>query len=292
MLILIISKKDQFSNNILSYLLSNNILINEHSEKEYIFYDFCFNQNNELCKAVVVNDFLYLTNLDVDYFEAKFNTECEFLIISSHKSEKQKIDIISIHLCGNFNKNELGGEERSFSIAYLNAFEFVYNQLINAKLPDNLIFNVEATHHGPSLKRQVLYYEIGPDDKAYNNKEYLAFYLKILFEFIKTNYHYKKTPIILIGSPHYLDKQLLKSIETKLKEKYNLQNITFSHILPKYSINDLLTLTDNDLELIFMKLLTASQTDLVVLNKDYMKSLTRISSIFEKINKERANYII
>ena len=91
MLILIISKKDQFSNNILSYLLSNNILINEHSEKEYIFYDFCFNQNNELCKAVVVNDFLYLTNLDVDYFEAKFNTECEFLIISSHKSEKQKI---------------------------------------------------------------------------------------------------------------------------------------------------------------------------------------------------------
>jgi len=292
MLTLIFSKKNVFSNNILSNLISNNILINEHPEKDYIFYDFSLKQNNNLCQAIVVNDFLYLTNEDVKYFEFKLNTKCEFLIISSHKSETQKINIISIHVCGNFNKNELGGEERSFSYAYLDAFEFFYNKLINAELPKDLIFNVEATHHGPSLERSVLYYEIGPNDDAYNNKDYQEYYTNLLFEFIKSEYKSKQKPIILIGAPHYLDKQLIDSTKQKLKEKYNLDNIILSHIMPKYSMNDLLTLNDIELELIFKKLIMASQTDIIVLNKDYMKSLTRICSIFEKINKGRACIII
>jgi D-aminoacyl-tRNA deacylase len=283
MLTLIFSKKNLFSNNILSNLISNNVLINEHPEDKYIFYDFSLGQNNNLCKAIVVNDFLYMTNEDVNYFESKFNTKCEFLIISSHKSETQKINIISIHVCGNFNKNELGGEERSFSYSYLDAFEFLYNKLIKAELPKDLIFNVEATHHGPSLERPVLYYEIGPNDDAYNNKDYQEYYIKLLFEFVNSSYKFKQNPIILIGAPHYLDILLIDSIKQKLKEKYNLDNILLSHIMPKYSMNDLLTLNDNELESIFNNLIKASQTNVIILNKDYMKSLTRLTTLLDKL---------
>ena len=102
-------------------------------------------------------------------------------------------------------------------------------------------------------------------------------------EFVTVNYKMKKQPFILIGAPHYLDKALIDSIETKMKTKYNISNILLSHIMPKYSMNDLLTLNDDEIEIICRRIIIASMTDKVILNTDYMKSLTRISLIFEKI---------
>ncbi|PIU22607.1 MAG: hypothetical protein COT14_00310 [Candidatus Diapherotrites archaeon CG08_land_8_20_14_0_20_30_16] len=300
MLILIFSRNNQFSNNILNYLLKKCCLKSVWATPKYqnpleIFEVYVDNKKIEKVKAITVNDFLYLTNDDVDAIEQEIKDRCTFIIISTHKSETQKIDTISIHFCGNFNKNELGGEEENFSIAYLDAFESIYKNISkdNTK-PKKLEFLLEATHHGPTLEREVLYFEIGPDNKAYDNQEYQKYYINKLMQAIETKEIKPSTPYILIGAPHYLDNKLINSIKDKLKTKYNIETVIFSHILPKYSLNEILKKEDLHIEKIIRKLIDCSKTENFIINKDYMKSLIRLINILDKIKKDRegVNYKI
>lgn len=287
MITLIFSLDNILSYNIFELLESKGHLINEQKEKEYVFYDFTLGEKNNICKAVCVENYLYLTNEDVANIESKIGDKCEFLIISTHKSETQKIDTISIHVCGNFNKNELGGEKQKLSYVYEDAFDYFYKIISEDKeKPNTLEFFIEATHHGPSLDIPVLYYEIGPNDNAYNNKEYQEYYTKKLLEYLNLQPKTNSEHYVLIGSPHYLDKKMIDNIKEKMKQKHNKDNLFFSHIIPKYSLNDILELNDNTLKQIFEETISKSLTSKIILNKEYMKSLTRITSILDKLKCE------
>jgi len=288
MITLIFSLDNTLSRNIFNLLQSKGHLVNEEKTKDYTFYDFTLDHENNICKAVCVKDYLYLTNEDVSKIQEKIKDKCEFLIISTHRSETQKIDTISIHVCGNFNKNELGGEKQKLSLAYLDAFDFLYKAIAEDKeKPNTLEFFIEATHHGPSLDIPVLYYEIGPNDNAYNNKEYQEYYIKKLIEYLTLHPKTSSEHYVLIGAPHYLDTKMVNNIKAKMKEKNNKDNVFFSHIIPKYSLNDILELSDNELENIFTEVIDKSQTEKLILNKEYMKSLTRITSILDNLKKNR-----
>lgn len=287
MITLIFSLDNTLSNNIFKLMQSKGYLSNEQKEKDYIFYDFIIGEKNNICKAVCVKDYLYLTDEDVINIESKIKDKCEFLILSTHRSETQKIDTISIHVCGNFNKNELGGNKQKLSYVYKDVFEHLYKTISEDKeKPSTLEFFIEATHHGPSLDAPVLYYEIGPNDDAYNNIEYQKYYTKKLIDFLTSNYKTQSEHYVLIGAPHYLDKKMVENIKEKMKLKHNITNVFFSHIIPKYALNNILELDDNTLKQIFEETIKKSLTNKLILNKEYMKSLTRITSILEKLNCE------
>jgi D-aminoacyl-tRNA deacylase len=286
MITLIFSLDNTLSNNIFKLLQSKGYLINEQKDKSYVFYDFNLDNKN-ICKTVCVENYLYLTNEDVKCIEEKIGQKCEFLIISTHKSETQKIDTISIHVCGNFNKNELGGEKQKLSYVYEDAFDYLYKTISEDKeKPSALEFFIEATHHGPSLDIPILYYEIGPNDDAYNNIEYQKYYTEKLIDYLKEKPKTQSEHYVLIGAPHYLDKKMVNNIKEKMKLKHNKENIFFSHIVPKYSLNDILELDDNELKNIFKETIKKSLTNKLILNKEYMKSLTRITSILDKLDCE------
>lgn len=292
MIVIVFARKELFSSNILNLMLSQGLLKSVKTENNIvreIFDIYVDDKPLTNIKAIEVTNFLYLTEKDVLHLEKEFKEPCEFVIISPHKSKIQTVNSITIHHCGNFNKNEFGGEENNFSVVNLDAFKFLYNAISSdANKPKDLNFFVEATHHGPTLKRPVLFYEIGPNEQAYNNKEYQRYYLTKLLEYIKSE---KKDdnlePYILFGSSHYLDLNFINKIKTKMKEKHEISNIVLAHILPKYALKELLEQDDSKIELVFLNLMTAAKTKKVILNKKYLKSLGRITNILNKIKTEK-----
>jgi len=293
MRLIVFSRKNEFSNNVLTYLLEQKILVDEEKYKDYVFYSFTLGEEREInAKAVVVEDFLYLEDKDVSAIEEYTKEECSFLIVSTHKSETQKIDTISIHFPGNFNKNELGGNEKDFSIANIRAFDFLYEHLSKKELPKSLTFLLEATHHGPTLNREVLFYEIGPNENTYNNKDYLEIYTETLLNYLQKENNIKNNYYILIGAQHYIKLEDIERINNKLKEKYSLDKVLFSHVMPKYALNEIIEQNDIELENTLRRLINKSKTEKIILNKEYMKSFGRFKSILENIKKEKNGVII
>lgn len=258
MLVLIMSKNNEFSNILFNYLLDNNLLID-------------------------VNGVYYYNNIPIKFFDNFLDIkdseleENEYIVLSSHKSNTQTEDSISIHFPGNFNIAQLFGEDYKLSLANINYFNKLYYILKN-NINLNLKFWIEVTHHGPSVNKQIMFYEIGPNVKAYNNKNYIKYYLDCLNKCLLINSIYNN--YILIGAPHYIDIEFIERIERKT----NLKNICFSHIIPKYALIEMLNLDDSKLELILTETINKSQVNKIILNSDYIKSKSRLKTILNNIN--------
>lgn len=282
MKLLVFSRKRAFSNIILQKLLKEGVLIFETKSNGFEFYNYNKRIGNGNCKGIVVEDFLYLTDKDVQKIEKYTKEPCEFLIISPHKSENKGKDIITIHYTGNFGKNEYGGSPKDFSIADVKTFYSLYQIITNTEL-EGLDFCVEATHHGPTIKRPLLFFEIGPDEKAYENVMYQQTYINILKKHIGEPEQKDLDCYILIGAPHYLDKEMVDDVKAKHKPDSN--RFCLSHIIPKYALIDLLGLEDKEIKEILLRLIKCAQTEKIILNKSYIKSGTRLENIMRNLKK-------
>lgn len=269
-----------FSNIILQKLLKEGTLTFEANFDGFEFYKYNEKVGSGACKGIVVEDFLYLTDKDVQKIEAYTKEPCKFLIISPHKSENKGKDIITIHYTGNFVKNELGGNPKDFSIADVETFYSLSNIITNTEL-GTLDFCVEATHHGPTIKRPLVFFEIGSDENAYNNIRHQQIYVDILKKHIAQQEQKDLDSYILIGAPHYLDKQMIDDIKTK--HKPDSYKFCLSHIIPKYALINLLELEDSEIREIFMRLIECGQTEELILNKSYIKSGNRLEKIISTL---------
>ncbi len=258
MLTLILSKNNEFSNILFNYLLDNSLLTN-------------------------VNELYYYNNIPIKFFDNFLDIKDselennEYIVLSSHKSTTQTEDSISIHFPGNFNTAELFGENYKLSLANINYFNKLYHILKN-NINKDLKFWIEVTHHGPSVNKEIMFYEIGPNSKAYNNKDYIKYYLDCLNKCLNITPKYNN--YILIGAPHYIDLEFIERIERKT----NLKDICFSHIIPKYALIEMLNLDDSKLELILTETINKSQVNKIILNSDYIKSKSRLKAILNNIN--------
>lgn len=267
MLVLIMSKNNDFSNVLFQYLLYNNLLINVNGLYHYNNIPIRFFDNF----------------LDIKDSELEDN---EYVVLSSHKSNTQNEDSISIHFPGNFNSAQLFGEDYKLSLANINYFNKLY-YILKSNINKDLKFWIEVTHHGPSVNKKIMFYEIGPNIQAYNNVEYIKYYLDCLNKCLSVNQKYDN--YILIGAPHYIDLDFIERIERKA----NLKDICFSHIIPKYALTEMLNLDDLKLENILRETINKSQVNKIILNSDYIKSKLRLKTILDKINLEIAiSYVV
>jgi D-aminoacyl-tRNA deacylase len=150
-----------------------------------------------------------------------------------------------------------------------------------------LKFWIEATHHGPSVNKPIMFYEIGPNSNAYNNIDYIKYYLESLNKSLLINPKFDN--YILIGAPHYIDLEFIERVERKT----NLKDICFSHIIPKYALTEMLNLDDLKLKDVLLETINKSKVNKIILNSDYMKSKSRFKVILEQIKLEKnLSYII
>jgi len=98
--------------------------------------------------------------------------EAEFYIFAStHKSESNQKSF-SVHTPGNWGGAGLGGEPRTLNFAHPFALAAAARKM--AALSEKSLgwkFSLEVDHHGPTLKKPVLFVEIGSGEAEWANEE-------------------------------------------------------------------------------------------------------------------------
>ena len=157
--------------------------------------------------------------------------DAELVIVASTHKSKAKVPMLNCHPPGNWGSADLGGKEKTLSIApalYLRQGVLEYQKLKseNSKLQKYEV-GMEATHHGPTLDLPIMFVEVGSTEKEWNDKEACKAAAQVIMKLVSVRP--EKTEVAVgFGGGHYCP-----SFNKRLNE------IAFGHICPKYRAENL-----------------------------------------------------
>jgi len=120
-----------------------------------------------------------------------------FIFATTHRSA-EGVQSLTVHFPGNFGKADLGGKEREIAIAPASLLKDLYLAL---KKNYSGEVSMEATHHGPSLKKPALFIEIGSQEENWKDPVLGEIIAKTLFEVVGKEKKYKT--VVVLGGGHY-----------------------------------------------------------------------------------------
>ncbi|MGI0037103.1 MAG: D-aminoacyl-tRNA deacylase, partial [Nitrososphaera sp.] len=169
---------------------------------------------------------LHQEDLDEQFPEA-----ATFVFLSKHKSDS-KIPTLTCHCTGNFGDNPYGGNPREIAISDPGLQKGYFKALTAAKdrLPGYDIV-IEATHHGPtSLKKPLLFVELGSSEKQWADREAGSVICNVLLEVLRKGPERCIKVGIGLGGTHYPSRfnRLLLESEfglAAIASKHNLESI-------------------------------------------------------------------
>lgn len=163
------------------------------------------------------------TNLETDFF----------IVLSPHRS-KSKFQSLTVHIPGNWNNAEYGGSPRTLNIAYPSVQKALLVKMHEKNARYGLNFNVsyEVDHHGPTIKKPIIFIEIGSSVNEWKNPLAARIIAETVFETISKykNQPSKSETLFGVGGGHYAPKFTKLAIE---------KDFVFGHILPKYQTNSI-----------------------------------------------------
>jgi D-aminoacyl-tRNA deacylase len=172
-----------------------------HPKEDFTSYDLYTFENMELYVSHG-KSLLHLDNLDEIFPDSN-----AFIFLSRHSS-KSGIPTLTCHFTGNLSdNNQYGGRPRELGVCHPSLQkqfikDITYRQL---SVPDYEI-TIEATHHGPtSLKKPLLFIEIGSTEKQWADRQAASFVCDILISILtgKTSETRCRTVGIGLGGTHY-----------------------------------------------------------------------------------------
>lgn len=179
--------------------------------------------------------FNVLTNFEnFENFCSANRTNDFFIVLSPHKS-KANFKSLTVHIPGNWNIADYGGNPRTLNIAYPTIQKALLMKMHekNAKYKLDFSINYEVDHHGPTIEKPIIFVEIGSSVNEWKNQCAAKIIAETVFETIneKTNEKIKKQETFFgIGGGHYAPKFTKLAIE---------KDFAFGHILPKYSVDSI-----------------------------------------------------
>jgi D-aminoacyl-tRNA deacylase len=173
------------------------------------------------------NAALHIIKEDTIFFEGADKLDADYLIFATRHQSKSGEKTLSVHFPGNFSKAEFGGVDKSLCTSAVSLLKQAFINLNEIGKDSGYSITMEATHHGPLLKKPVIFIEIGSREEQWKDKKAAEIIAKTI---IKTLTEYKKTDYetaIGFGGLHYC--QNFNEIELS-------KNIALSHICPKYHV--------------------------------------------------------
>ncbi len=215
---LIFSEKDQASLNIKTQLL---MLKDFKQEGPLLVYE---NLKYKLFLKTYLIDC-------VDIIDLEDLLSMDYIIFPSKHQSKEGVNSFSVHIPGNFTKdNSHGGIPLKASNSWVEFQKIAYLQLKNNS--NKMLVTPECTHHGPSIDIPCCYIEIGSQQKSWVNPEYgkviAETILKTLDNIFNHDFNYKVG--LGIGGPHYCSNFI---------KIYDSLDYAISHICPKYALKDI-----------------------------------------------------
>jgi D-aminoacyl-tRNA deacylase len=220
--VIVASDRDPAGMAMINYLLSNFEFTSEGKKDAGESYRSGRNKNVQL--YVSSESLLNLENLD-DLYPHPVG----FIFLSKHKSES-RIPTLTCHCTGNFDvDNSHGGRPREIAISYP-SLQKEYLKAIFAshqKVPHYDII-LEATHHGPtSLRKPVLFIELGSSEKQWVDKNAAKVICDTLFELLDNGIDSCDNVGIALGGTHYP----IKFNKLLIESKFGLAAVASKHNL-------------------------------------------------------------
>jgi len=177
----------------------------------------------------------FLEQLDVPFQEIQTrsifseqvdeNIAGDILIFATTHRSVKGVQSLAIHFPGNFGKADLGGKERELCIAPASLLKNLY---LAMKKRYSGEVTMEATHHGPFLKKPTLFIEIGSSEENWKDLVLGNIIADALKEGLKKRTVYKT--IVILGGGHY-----------SLEVNKILSNTAYAvgHFCPKHALHSL-----------------------------------------------------
>ena len=152
--------------------------------------------------------------------------DAEIFIFASKHVSKDNVPALCCHCIGNWGKAEHGGKDSSLvpSPAFLLKETFLRLNALKDKFPSFEI-TLEATHHGPFLRKPVIFVEIGSNEEQWRNESAGKEVAAVIMDSIKANEKYKAC--IFLGGGHYN----LNANKVMLRTDYAIGHICPKHML-------------------------------------------------------------
>jgi D-aminoacyl-tRNA deacylase len=214
---IICSTKDEASMNIREQLLP----YFKETDKKFDNHNIYKKQNkkNNLTLYTTDTEPVYCENIDK-------KIDADLFIFATKHVSKSGIHALSVHFPGNWGKAELGGKDKKLCIAPSSFLKEAFLEL--EKLDTDYEIIQECTHHGPYLKKPVMFIEIGSDVKQWKDKKAGKHIAEVILKITKKIPKYKT--VIAFGGLHHSPnfKKILLNTE-----------FSVSHVCPKYNLENL-----------------------------------------------------
>lgn len=163
-----------------------------------------------------------------EHLDDHFNPEY-YVFASRHRSTSEE-RTLTVHVTGNLtDEAKVGGMSRQIAKAEPDAMKTALLTLEKERKQRTLDYKVslEATHHGPtSLKKPVLFVEVGSTEVEWNDAEALEAVAEAALVAAGNQKRFKKG--VGIGGNHYAPRHTRFLLES---------NATLGHIIPSYSLD-------------------------------------------------------
>jgi D-aminoacyl-tRNA deacylase len=169
---------------------------------------------------------------DLDEITIWNSSDIQSYIFLSKHSSKSGIPTLTCHSAGNYADNPYGGNSREIALSYPHLQKQYLRRIANVKsaIP-NYDIVIESTHHGPtSLKKPVLFVEIGSTEKQWTDTNAASIVCDCILNVIESDSKLCKKVGIALGGTHYpikFNKLLLDSefCLAAIATKYDLRSI-------------------------------------------------------------------
>ncbi len=174
---------------------------------------------NNIKLYTITKDTVNANNLDKEI-------DADFFIFATRHSAKAGVKTLSVHTPGNWDSAELGGLDKKLCLSPAERIKQAYLLLKRLNNLEGFEVTLEATHHGPYLKKPCLFIEIGSTKTEWQNKKAAQLISKAIIELINKPKEDFIT-VIGIGGTHYA---------TNFNKILSRTELSIGHICPKYML--------------------------------------------------------
>ncbi len=150
-----------------------------------------------------------------------------YIMLSRHSSSKG-IRAYTVHHTGNVGEAKLGGEANSFSLAWP-SFACLTLRKLKEVQREGYDVTYEATHHGPTIPKPLVFVEIGSTEVEWRDEENQKRVSEAVIRALQADDFRCSKVALWIGGTHY----------AKRPSKRCFEGICISHILAKYTFESL-----------------------------------------------------
>jgi len=175
-----------------------------------------------------------------DVTDFTYNDADAMVILSRHESSSH-IPAFTVHYPGNPSEKAMGGRPKTLGIAFPRLLTSIYREML--KINVNIDKVIEATHHGPTLNKPVVFAEIGSSEEYWENEKLVKELVNSVVNGIDKYQSISCEKIAVgFGGPHYA------TYFSELAKKYCISHIISKHYLTELDSNIINQVIQNSID--------------------------------------------